>query len=665
MLIRPSILRAAAFSAGAFALLPALTAQLSPDLQRSATALGRQPAFTPISATVYLKLHNKAALDAAVAAMYADRSPTYHQFAAPDAIRQYAPTAAEVASVKKELAAHNLKVVSTDRMNLAVRVQGTTADFEAAFHTGINQYQANTGEVLSAATATPTLGGEAAGLVASVSGLSSRAAKPFAVHPVDPQTGKVTGIVPVAAAKASPNGAFFSAQCFYAPATEVFTKGATAAAYQGLVYGAANANTTPGTLSPCGYSPQDVYRFYGLNTVYGRGYTGKGQTVAILDAYGSPTITQDLTTFNSIYNLPPASFKLLTPNPVTGADPGWAGETTLDVEWVHAIAPGADIVLLATPTNSLTDFQDGLLYIIENHTADIISNSWGLGELESDPQAVTSFDQILELAAFTGIAANFSSGDYGDMASVEMGTIDVSSPASSPYATAVGGTSTAYLPDGSLVQTGWGNNLTRVNSKAGGIDNPPQIRGFIFGAGGGTSQYFAKPAYQAALKGTGRLLPDVSALADPFTGVEIIQTIAGVPSYEVIGGTSLAAPVFSAEWALLQQRFGFALGQAAPLVSAFGTSPSVVTDVLPAKSTDNVYGAIRNSFGAITNFSSEALIAPATANSYLSALYTSGAGSTFDLSFGTDSSLAVTPGYDTVTGWGVLNMGGIFNLLGQ
>jgi len=646
---------------------PLAFGQVAPALQRAAANLGQQRPSTPISGTVWLQLHNKAALDAAVKAMYTPGSPTYQKFADASALKQFAPTETEVASVKQELAAHKLAVISTDPNNLSIQIKGLTSDFEAAFYTTVSQYRMKSGETVSAVTNTPALGNGATGLLRAVSGISGSVMRPYNVHPVNPDTGKQSVYTPLKAAAPSPDGVFVSPQCLYAPNTVTLTTsgGLPTATYQGLVYGANPQNTTLGTRPTCGYSPQDVYRLYGLNSVYGQGYTGKGQTVAIVDAFGSPTIQADLATFNRIYNLPQATdanFKTYTPTPVTKTDVGFAEETTLDVEWTHAIAPDANIALVLAATNSDSDLQGAVLYTIENHLANVISNSYGQSEFFSDVQTITSWDEICELAAFEGISVNFSSGDSGDMFVAE-GVTDVSLPASSPYATAVGGTSVSFSPaDGSTVQTGWGTNLTRLSTPTA-VSDPPVVDGFLFGAGGGVSQAYKLPSYQASLNQSGRVLPDVSAIADPYTGVEIIFTSAGVQGYGVIGGTSLAAPVFSAEWALLQQRFGFPLGQAAPLVARYAGTPAI-TDIVAPTSQFNVQGTVVNAQGSVF-YSSDALAAPETATSYLSALYHGGSGSFYDLTFGTDSSLAVTPGYDQVTGWGSLNMGAILSELGN
>ena len=648
-----TVLMPGLFAAAAFG-------QASPTLQRTAVSVGQQSPSAVMSATVWLELHNRAALDAAVKAMYTPGSPTYQKFGTMDDLKQFAPTDAEVAAVKKELAAHNLTVVGSDAQNLSIQIKGQTSDFESAFHTTVNQYKMKNGSMIRATTSAPAMGGAAARMIKAVSGISGM--HPHNLRPVNPDTGVVVGKVKVNGA-ASPAGAAYSSNCLYQPKQIGLTTngGLPAAAYYGVAYGAPNSNTALRTLAPCGYSPQDLYKLTGLNKAYSKGFTGKGQTIAIVDAYGSPTIKSDLDTFNSVYGLPAATstnFKVLKPSPVTATDAGWAGETTLDVEYAHAVAPDANIVLVATPSNFDNDLQAGVLYIIENKLANIISNSYGETEYFNSVQGITSWDELCELGAFEGVSVNFSTGDDGDMFDTE-GIVDVSVPADSPYATAVGGTSVAFSPiDGSTVQTGWGTNVTRL-STATAVSDPPLLEGFVFGAGGGTSLAFNLPSYQAALGGTGRQLPDVSAIADPYTGVEIIMTDAGEQFFEVIGGTSLASPVFSAEWALVQQKFGFGLGQAAPYIAQFANT-AAITDVTPLSTAYSVQGAVADSKGT-TYYSSDALGGSAAGSPFFGALYQGASGSYYDLTFGTDSSLPVKTGWDPVTGWGVLNMAAIFN----
>ena len=184
--------------------------------------------------------------------------------------------------------------------------------------------------------------------------------------------------------------------------------------------------------------------------------------------------------------------------------------------------------------------------------------------------------------------------------------------------------------------------------------DPPESLGILGGAGGGESVYFPKPSWQAGLPGTGRQTPDVSALADPYTGVDVVVAENGVQEVDLgVGGTSLASPIFTAFWALAQQKAGGPLGQAAPLIAAH---PSLVKDVLPLASWTSTIGLIVDSNGS--TFYNAAALFPDTnadATTFTSAIWELGSSSfafDYDLAFGLDSSLTVTQGWDNVTGFG-------------
>ena len=653
--VRHAFALAALLSAG----LPA-QAQLAPALARAAN-LGQQQPSAPVRGTVWLPLHNKAALDAAVEAMYTPGSPTFHKFFGPADLKAYAPTAAELDAVNKELAAHHLEVLEVDPSHFGIQFSGKTSDFEAAFHTVLNRYRRSDGAVVPALMKQPSLANGAAGLLQAVTGVAGGGMKSQLKHRIDPATGRQTPMIPVGS-RQKPLGAAFSSQCFYQPQTVTVggaTPGAAAATYSGLIYGAPAANTALGTLSPCGYSPQDVSKLYGLGTAYAQGYTGKGVTVAIVDGYGSPTIQADLASFAQEYQLPvTGSFTVVQTTPFTAANADAALETTLDVEWTHAIAPDSNILLVTTPSLNDDDLQAGLMYIIENKLASIISNSYGIGELTESPQEAGVWNQICEMAAAEGISVNFASGDDGDYTDIESQK-DVSIPADSPYAVAVGGTSLALSPfDGTtVVQSGWGDQaaLLATNNR---VYDPPLFEGFQGGSGGGTSQYFPLPSYQTGIGGSGRQIPDIAALADPMTGVEILITLNGQTYFDLVGGTSLAAPIFSAEWALLTERFGFDLGQAGPyLAQAAGTR--ALDDLVPPPEAALVTGSITDASGT-HQYSDDALSQVTTNTPFQTAIQTDGQGNVELYTFAADSSLTLANGWDPVTGWGTLDMNNIF-----
>jgi subtilase family serine protease len=476
----------------------------------------------------------------------------------------------------------------------------------------------------------------------------------------------------------NPNGLFFTGNCLRPPQTKTFKTpgGGPSAVYSGNRYGS-NLGSGPPNLPSCGYDATEMQGAYGLHKAYGKGWRGKGQTIVIVDAFGSNTIVDDANTFSAINGLPaftPANFQIYTPNgPVhcgtACVNGNWQYETTLDVEWAHAIAPDADIALVLAADNSFTNLDIGNLFAIENLLGNVISNSFGIPEIvlvDFLPSELVVENSLSQLAAALGISQQISTGDSGDALAVDQADFGIDSVSAgagstSPYATAIGGTST-FLTGGNAIklQTGWGLNFTRI---AEPNPNPPTIPplpfGFQEGAGGGTSVFFAKPSYQSSLPGRFRLTPDIAMNADPETGVEIIvtpsQTAGGSQFVEVFGGTSLSCPMFSALWAIANQAAGVPLGQAAPYL--YQLQGTAITDVTDVSSPFNVAGVIFNPPNPPVFESADALAAPldGTTN-YISALFQSSSSTRWDVfTFGTDSSLKTGPGWDNVTGVGTPN----------
>ena len=195
----------------------------------------------------------------------------------------------------------------------------------------------------------------------------------------------------------------------------------------------------------------------------------------------------------------------------------------------------------------------------------------------------------------------------------------------------------------------------------GSVSDPPSALGLAGGGGGGESVYWPKPSWQQSLPGKGREIPDVSALADPFTGFPIVITSGGQKFVAYgIGGTSLACPIFSAFWAIANEKAGSPLGQAAPLIASLPYGG--VQDVLPTTDStpNNVTGSITDKSGTTAYSASQLFGASLYGNKgFTSALFVDsqdlfgfGAGSVYDFGFGLDSSLTVKKGWDNATGWG-------------
>ena len=201
-----------------------------------------------------------------------------------------------------------------------------------------------------------------------------------------------------------------------------------------------------------------------MTSLYSKNLDGRGQTVVIVDAFGSDTITSDANVFSQINGLPAltsSNFAIYYPTGpanCSGNTCGWDVETSLDVEWSHSVAPGANIALVVAADNSDSNLDLAVLFAIENGLGPVISNSYGIEELLLQlyfPSELVVENTINQLGAALGISVNFSSGDSGDF-SYAIGTTTVSMPASSPYATGVGGTSMFLNNDHSMkLQTGW------------------------------------------------------------------------------------------------------------------------------------------------------------------------------------------------------------------
>ncbi len=269
---------------------------------------------------------------------------------------------------------------------------------------------------------------------------------------------------------------------------------------------------------PSGLSPQRARHAYGFDLVANQ---GAGQTIGIVDAFDHPNIESDLGVFNTTFGLPACTTsngcfqKVYASGVRPSTNAGWALEISLDVEWAHAIAPQAKILLVEAASNSFANLLQAVDVAVQNG-ASVVSMSWGGGEFLSE----TSYDSAH--FAVNGVTFTASSGDSG--AGVEY-------PAASPDVVAVGGTTLNTDKSGNyLGETAWS------------------------GSGGGQSAYEAEPLYQAnypipndpnGLRG----VPDVAYDGDPNTGFAVYDSVRyqGQRGWFQVGGTSAGAP----QWAAL------------------------------------------------------------------------------------------------------------------
>mgnify|MGYP001626171500 FL=1 len=302
----------------------------------------------------------------------------------------------------------------------------------------------------------------------------------------------------------------------------------------------AKGSTNTPTTYP-GYIPIQIWKSYQYtsNGTYMASY-GKGITIAIIDAYGSPTIVNDVNYFDNYFNLPRINLTVLTPFGKVSKNGGWAMETSLDVEWAHAMAPGANIVLIETPSASNTYLINDAINYAVNHThANIVSMSWGEAESLLTGSQLASYDSVFKYAAEHGVILVSASGDNGANDGTSSPTVDY--PSADPYVVGAGGT-TLNLADLSSTNAVYSSEYAWNDS------------------GGGISSYFPEPSYQvnAGISISGRGVPDVSYDANPNTGVWIYDTTPyqGINGWGVVGGTSAAAPQWAAIFADIQSLKG-------------------------------------------------------------------------------------------------------------
>jgi len=299
------------------------------------------------------------------------------------------------------------------------------------------------------------------------------------------------------------------------------------------------------TTSPGGYTPAQIRHAYGFDKISGN---GSGQTIAIIDAYGSPTLANDLKVFCTTFGLPQATLGVYYPQGKPSGNSGWALETTLDVEWAHAIAPGARIVLVVAKSASISNLLGAVDYAVNTLGAKQVSMSWGSAEFSSEASYDFHFNK-------TGVSFFASSGDSG---------AGVIWPAASPNVVAVGGTTLHLDSTGNaLTETGWS------------------------GSGGGVSVYYKQPVWQASFASSlGRAVPDVSYDADPATGFPVyISSYNGSTGWIQVGGTSAGAPQWTAQQALINAARSTTMSSAGSHL--YSTAASAYTDFFDITSGTN------------------------------------------------------------------------------
>jgi subtilase family serine protease len=349
------------------------------------------------------------------------------------------------------------------------------------------------------------------------------------------------------------------------------------------------------------YTPLQYRTAYDLNALYRKGVTGKGRTIVIVDSYGSPTVQHDLDVYSRQFGLPSTKVKVVKWGHVPAFDPknpdmtGWAGETTLDVEMAHAVAPAAKIVVVETAvsetegTTGLPEMMDAEKYMIDHGVGDVISQSFGATENTFPGFAKGDFSSIKKLRyAFQDanrkkVTVLAASGDGGatdlqaDGKTYYKKRVN-SWPSSDPLVTSVGGTQLHLDDKGNRVK-------------------PDSVYNDYGSGGGGQSHVFTRPSFQNGVKkvvGTRRGTPDISMSAAVNGGAWIYSSFDPTATgWDVSGGTSEATPLFAGIVALADQAAGHRLGNIQKRLYDLSSYRSKLTGVVDVNDgTDNSYQGV-------------------------------------------------------------------------
>ena len=583
---------------------------------KSAKLVGPASAATSVTIAVHLSLKNTADMKTLVAEVSSPDSKNYGRYLTPSEFAsRFAADAASVNAVRSLLEKAGMTHVTVGPLGAYVSATASVSQLRTAFHISQNLYTYK-GLTLRANAEEPTIPSALAGKILFIEGLDDTGLLRTPQHHSETM-GKL--VAPATAGVAADKVALDATPSAVTPPPMAAGKPSpycnTSFGPSALVANLSTAADVYGAAIPwlgCGYSPQQIQAAYGFNHV---AETGKGVTVAIVDAYASPTLLADGNRYAAKHGLPKLvegeNFSQKIPAGIYGVSPsdtcgpyGWWTEQSLDLAAVHGTATGAKILYVGSEDCG-TSLDLALQNVLYEHLADVVTNSYGyLGEAIATGQAAAD-DQAYMAGALQGITILFSSGDDGDQ-SQNLGVASGGWPATSAYVTGVGGTTLLLKnPDGEKAEYGWGTyraflSDVKVNSAKSVTDSGVTTitafgatyddYEFYAGSGGGISLLEAQPSYQAKavpqvlattlnlasgytepLPNAQRVSPDVAMLADPYTGYLYGETfsIAGSAIADsgctaisktqeycenAIGGTSLASPLMAGVIAVMDAK---------------------------------------------------------------------------------------------------------------
>jgi subtilase family serine protease len=582
------------------------------------------PSTQRLRAKVWLAPRNTAQLDAPARAVSDPVSAKYGRFISAGQYQaQYAPTPAQVAEVSQWLIQAGLSVSAVGPGNHYVAVSGSAADMNTAFGTELGTFLVN-GRHARAPATDVSVPDSVAPAVLAVTGLNTFG------HSVSPSD--------------------------FGP-EEAFVNGTPCSGYYGqqpaLDMPSFNSKKVP--YAVCGYTPSQLRGVYGVASPG----MGAGQTVAITDAYDSPRLQGDADTYSSRHGEPtfgPGQFEdRSVPEDVSTEEDcegnTWYGEQTLDVEAIHGMAPGANVLYYGAASCFDDDLLAALAQVVVDDDASIVNNSWGeptfvvIGGqvfITIDQGLVDAYESIFKQGAVQGIGFYFGSGDDGDDLAA-WGKKHPEWPTEDPWVTSVGGTTLAIgRTNNRLFETGWGTARYGLSGdgKSWDLEIP-----LLYGSGGGFASVFGRPWYQVGntlpYRTGGRAVPDIAIDGDPTTGMLIGETQSfplpsrfGPPGDRYgeyrVGGTSLSSPLLAGVQAVAQEKAGRHIGFANPLIYRLARFPGIFYDVTHQGDPGNVRPDYVNGINADD-------------------------GMVFTLrTFDQDSSLVTGPGWDPVTGVGTV-----------
>ena len=492
-----------------------------PAAMAGARMVGRVPSGQAMTLLLALPLRDPAGLDLLLDRLYDPADPLYGHYLTPSAFTdRFGPTQESYDAVAAFALAHGLVVNHTSPNRLLLSVSGSAAAVESAFAVHLGRYQAADGRVFRAPDTGPAIPAFLVGRLSGVIGLDNASVRHSYLRRPAGSRSALRPLVPLATRPLSLRPVFGSP-------------------------GPSEIGTDPYS----GYSaltPSDIKAAYSLNRT---ALTGAGQTLALfeLDTY-TPS---DIAAYEAGFGLPSVPLENV---PVDPSDPnfpntpgGGASEVTLDIEIMAAIAPGTSKILVYESPNTDPGVVDQYNRIAVDNRAKVISSSWGLAELESAESTRDSENTAFKQMAAQGQSIFCASGDEGAYADYK--TISVQDPASQPYMVGVGGTKLSVASPGGPYQSesAWGSVAEAGRSAFGA------------GGGGGISAVWPLPTYQNGIGGASasqRNVPDVSLDADPDTGYVIYFSDPTAPSqpWTVVGGTSVASPIWAAFTALANQQ---------------------------------------------------------------------------------------------------------------